>query len=205
MTQSELSIPPSTIAMSLNNDAQDCHNEDEDMENQEDDDNEEDLIFANQPSMRSLSLVHTTNDGIAFIVNLEQGMLLEFDPIMGSFGIVLEKGCSMPIADIQPMTPLHMAQAAVKILALQENCPKRHADEDGMERIPKNVLLVLVSKANTATASLFLAFTLQFRKLMINHASDKEQNRHVQCVLANMKTSQSCLRQCVSPDAPKGG
>ena len=69
--------------------------------------------------MRSMSLAHATNgsqnqlqgrhfniNSIAFIANLKQGLLLEFDPIMGSFGVMLEKGCSAPIADIQPVTPL---------------------------------------------------------------------------------------------------
>ena len=173
---------------------------------------------ANQPSMRSLLLARTTNDsqnqlqgrhfninGIAFIANLKHGLLLKFNPIMGSFGCVLKKGCDTLLADIQPVTPFHMAEAAVKILDLQSDCRKPHIHEDGRERLPKNVSLVLVIKANTATEPFFQAFLKQFHGLMINFLNDKDCNRHVQGALGNMKTTPSGLRHSVSPDKSNGG
>ena len=144
-------------------------------------------------------------NGIAFIVNLEHGLLLDFDSIMGSFGAVLEKGCNVPIGDIQPLTLFKMAESADRILAEQRMSEEPCANEDGIQRLPKKVSSVLANEANTVTRTFSHAFADQFEAWMTQHTSDQERNRFIQGLLANMKTTHPCLCHCIVPDPANTG
>ena len=99
--------------MSADNSAPSHPNKDKVTGNREDNNDEEDLAVECQLSMGTMLMEHSDKNGghqfqgrdiningIAFIANLDQGVLLDFNSIIGLFGAVLEKGCDTPIGDI---------------------------------------------------------------------------------------------------------
>ena len=204
--------------MSANNNVQSLPNKDQVMGNREDDNNEEDLAVENQLSMGTMLMEHSDQNGghqfqgrniningIAFIANLNQGVLLDFDSLMGLFGAVLKRGHDTPIGAIRPSTPHEMAQSANGILAAQRLSHEPCANKDGIQRPPKKVSSVLACKANTVASTFSHAFANQFEEWMSQSLTNKDRNRFIQGLLADMKNTHPCLRHCIVPDPPNSG
>ena len=87
-------------------------------------------------------------NGVACACNLDFGLILHFDHIMGFFCKMVERGCNMRVNKLSPLAMLNVSKTASMIPNLQCVSKVPHLDDQDRELSPNTVLSTLAVKSN---------------------------------------------------------
>ena len=175
-------------------------------------------IRANQPSIVSVfpglveyNCVPELQDkdfnsyGMAYAFNMKDGLILQFDHIMGFFSKVLEKGYGMRMTQLSTLAVLDLSKTTNLILNLQHKSVTPFLDPTDREILPRTVLAVLVIKSDVDRndCSFFSAFYLAFEELMTNYLDNDSRTKWCERSVINLGKSYPLYRHIISPKKTK--
>ena len=186
------------------------------MSNNNDDDNtmgQDELTGRNQPSMtdyfpqaNNLTVDEFRKDfsdnGKRYVTNLEDGLLLHYENIVGFFCRAAEHGYDIQINNISPLGMHHITSVANKIIQFNntslEPCWE---DKDDIELLPTSLVttIAIKSRCNATDTSFFTGFYEAFKLMMTNKLTNKERRQWAKKSLTNLDINYPLLRSLVSP------
>lgn len=186
------------------------------MSNNNDDDDtmgQDELIGGNQPSItdyfpqaNNLTVDEFRKDfsdiGKRYVTNLENGVLLEYENIVGFFCRAAEQGYDIQINNLSPLGMYHISNIANKILQFNNTSPEPYWDNDNdIELLPTSIVtaIAIKSRYNATDTSFFTGFYEAFKLMMTNKLTNEERRQWAKKSLTNLDINYPLLRSLVSP------
>ena len=138
---------------------------------------------------------HFHRDGQCCASNLQNGLSLQCDAIMGFLCRAAEQGCKTQIDNPSPLGICHMSKTACMILETQNTSANPHWDEDKVELPPTAIVTATAPKSrhNATTISFFTGFCKAFKFMMEHETANNGCERWAQKSLTDFWTT---LIQC---------
>ena len=186
------------------------------MSNNNDDDDtmrEDELIGGNQPSItdyfpqaNNLTVDEFrkdfSNNGTRYVTNLEDGLLLHYENIVGFFCRAAEHGYDIQINSISPLGMYHITSIANKIIQFNNTSLEPYwEDKDDIELLPTSLVttIAIKSRYNATDTSFFTGFYEAFKLMMTNKLTNEERRQWAKKSLTNLDVNYPLLRSLVSP------